>query len=169
VLTSLLPLLLLVVVMVLMTRSAKKKQAAAAQMRNSMQPGTGVRTIGGMYGTVKSVTDDAVLLEIAPGMDVAFGKNAIGAVLDDAEYARIVDGAMGLEITEDDELPEGVEVPEDASALDAYHDGDDKDGAEGAKLDLSKSDDDEPHEQPVQKADLTKAEDRDDERSSTEK
>ncbi|MEU6612118.1 preprotein translocase subunit YajC, partial [Streptomyces shenzhenensis] len=30
-----------------MTRSAKKKQQQANDMRNQMQPGSGVRTIGG--------------------------------------------------------------------------------------------------------------------------
>ena len=52
-------------------------------MRNDMQPGAGVRTIGGMYATVKEVHDDTVLLEVAPGVHAVFAKNAIGAVLDD--------------------------------------------------------------------------------------
>ena len=41
-------------------------------MRNQMQPGTGVRTIGGMYATVKEVHDDTVLLEVAPGVHADF-------------------------------------------------------------------------------------------------
>ena len=65
---TLLPFIVLIGAMFLMTRSAKKKQQAAAQMRNEMQPGTGIRTIGGMYATVKEVHDDAVLLEVAPGV-----------------------------------------------------------------------------------------------------
>ncbi|KOU49967.1 preprotein translocase, YajC subunit [Streptomyces sp. MMG1522] len=112
--------------MFLMTRSAKKKQAAAAQMRNDMQPGTGVRTIGGMYATVKEVHDDTVLLEVAPGVHAFYAKNAIGAVLDDAEYNRIVHG-------DDPELDtEGTVVPDDASSLTG--------DAEVAKIDLGKDD-----------------------------
>ena len=57
-----------------------------------MQPGTGVRTIGGMYATVKELHDDTVLLEVGPGVHAVYAKNAIGAVLDDAEYNRIVHG-----------------------------------------------------------------------------
>ena len=91
-LVTLLPFIVLIGAMFLMTRSAKKKQQAAAQMRDEMQPGTGIRTIGGMYATVKEVHDDMVLLEVAPGVHAVYAKNAIGAVLDDDEYNRIVHG-----------------------------------------------------------------------------
>ncbi|MBK3560893.1 preprotein translocase subunit YajC [Streptomyces sp. MBT56] len=125
-LITLLPFIVLIGAMFLMTRSAKKKQAAAAQMRNDMQPGTGVRTIGGMYATVKEVHDDTVLLEVAPGVHAIYAKNAIGAVLDDAEYNRIVHG-------DDPELDtDGTVVPDDASSLTGDAD------AEIAKIDLGK-------------------------------
>lgn len=108
---TLLPFIVLIGAMFLMTRSAKKKQAAAANMRNEMQPGTGVRTIGGMYATVKELHDDSVLLEIAPGVHAVYAKNSIGAVLDDAEYNRIVHGDV-------EELDvDGTVVPDDASSL----------------------------------------------------
>ncbi|WP_328899257.1 MULTISPECIES: preprotein translocase subunit YajC [unclassified Streptomyces] len=107
----LLPFIVLIGAMFLMTRSAKKKQAAAAAMRNEMQPGTGVRTIGGMYATVKELNDDSVLLEVAPGVHAVYAKNAIGAVLDDAEYNRIVHGD-DPELDADDAV-----VPDDASSL----------------------------------------------------
>nr|WSW70335.1 preprotein translocase subunit YajC [Streptomyces sp. NBC_00995] len=108
---TLLPFIVLIGAMFLMTRSAKKKQAAAANMRNEMQPGTGVRTIGGMYATVKELHDDTVLLEVAPGVHAIYAKNAIGAVLDDAEYNRIVHGDV-------EELDvDGAVVPDDASSL----------------------------------------------------
>jgi preprotein translocase subunit YajC len=95
--------------MFLMTRSAKKKQQQAADMRNQMQPGSGVRTIGGMYATVKEVSDDTVLLDAGPGVELLFAKNAIGAVLSDDEYNRIVHGI-------EHDLKSDV-VPDDASSL----------------------------------------------------
>ena len=73
---TLLPLVLLIGAMFLMTRSAKKKQQAAAAMREEMQPGTGIRTIGGMYATVKEIGDETVLLEVAPGVHAVYAKNA---------------------------------------------------------------------------------------------
>ncbi|MEE1736789.1 preprotein translocase subunit YajC [Streptomyces sp. BE147] len=124
---TLLPFIVLIGAMFLMTRSAKKKQAAAAQMRNDMQPGTGVRTIGGMYATVKEVNDDTVLLEVAPGVHAVYAKNSIGAVLDDEEYNRIVHG-------DDDLKVDGAVVPDDASSLT---------GDDDAKIDLVKKDEDE--------------------------
>ncbi|MCA6096128.1 preprotein translocase subunit YajC [Streptomyces sp. SCA3-4] len=105
---TLLPFIVLIGAMFLMTRSAKNKQRQAMQMRDHMQPGTGVRTIGGMYATVKEINEDTVLLEVAPGVHAIYAKNAIGAVLEDAEYNRIVHGL------EPEETPV---VPDDASAL----------------------------------------------------
>ena len=106
-----LPLILIIGLMFLMTRSAKKKQNQAAQMRNELQPGSGVRTIGGMYATVKEVNDDTVLLDAGPGVELLFAKNAIGAVLSDDEYNRIVHGI------EHDLKADGAVVPDDASSL----------------------------------------------------
>ncbi|MBT2403356.1 MULTISPECIES: preprotein translocase subunit YajC [unclassified Streptomyces] len=149
-LSFLLPFIVLIGAMFLMTRSAKKKQQAAAQMRDHMTAGTGVRTIGGMYATVKEIGDDTVTLEVAPGVHAVFAKNAIGAVLEDAEYNRIVHG-IHEDLTDDTPV-----VPDDASSLtEAEADAEapkadlskDEAEAEAPKLDLGKKDepkDDEP-------------------------
>lgn len=108
---TLLPFIVLIAAMFLMTRSAKKKQQQAANMRNEMQPGSGVRTIGGMYATVKEVNEETVLLDAGPGVELLFAKNAIGAVLGDDEYNRIVHGI------EHDLKPDADIVPDDASSL----------------------------------------------------
>ncbi|MDT0345565.1 preprotein translocase subunit YajC [Streptomyces litchfieldiae] len=118
------PFILLIGVMFLMTRSAKNKQRQAMEMRDSMEPGTGVRTIGGMYAEVKEVREDTVLLEITPGVHAVYAKNAIGAVLDAEEYERIISGE---EPYADDETV----VPDDASALTE---------GEGGRVELGKSD-----------------------------
>ncbi|MEI5103631.1 preprotein translocase subunit YajC [Streptomyces sp. PmtG] len=128
---TLLPFIVLIGAMFLMTRSAKKKQQAAAQMRNDMTPGTGVRTIGGMYATVKEVHDDAVLLEVAPGVHAVYAKNAIGAVLDDDEYNRIVHGTEP-----EDDTPV---VPDDASSL-TETDETDEPVSDDSRIDLGKKD-----------------------------
>ncbi|MEU1407485.1 preprotein translocase subunit YajC [Streptomyces sp. NPDC005728] len=108
---TLLPFIVLIAAMFLMTRNAKKKQQQAANMRNELQPGSGVRTIGGMYATVKEVNEDTVLLDAGPGVDLLFAKNAIGAVLTDDEYNRIVHGI------EHDLKSDADIVPDDASSL----------------------------------------------------
>lgn len=122
---SLLPFLLIIGAMFLLTRSQKKKQQQAVQMRDQLTPGTGVRTIGGMYATVKEIGDDTVTLEVAPGVHAMFAKNAIGAVLEDEEYNRIVHGVS------DDLTIDTPVVPDDASSLTE---------GEAPKLDLGKKD-----------------------------
>ncbi|MGW2328533.1 preprotein translocase subunit YajC [Streptomyces sp. NPDC001700] len=145
---TLLPFIVLIGAMFLMTRSAKNKQRQAAQMRDTMQPGTGVRTIGGMYATVKEVHDDTVLLEVAPAVHAIYAKNAIGAVLSDAEYNHIVHGID----PDEDEAAKASVVPDDASSLttpaggdddaaDAPASGEPEDEKAGAKkIDLGKND-----------------------------
>ncbi|MGI5351136.1 preprotein translocase subunit YajC [Streptomyces sp. CA-250714] len=126
---ALLPFIVIIGAMFLMTRSAKKKQRQAAQMRDQMQPGTGIRTIGGMYAVVKEIREDSVLVEIEPGTHALFAKNAIGAVLSDEEFDRITNGPEG------DEFDVDTVVPDDASALTR-----DEDAPSDAKLDLGKKD-----------------------------
>ncbi|WP_241562146.1 preprotein translocase subunit YajC [Streptomyces hoynatensis] len=123
------PIIVLVGVMYLMSRSARNRQRQAAQMRDAMEPGTGVRTIGGMYALVKEVREDTVLLEIAPGLHAVYAKSAVGAILDAEEYERIVNGESPFE-------DESVQVPDDASSLiEAEEAGD----AAGDRVELGKS------------------------------
>ncbi|MEW2285982.1 preprotein translocase subunit YajC [Streptomyces sp. NPDC047841] len=134
---TLLPFIVLIAAMFLMTRSAKKKQHQAAQMRNEMQPGSGVRTIGGMYATVKEVNEDTVLLDAGPGVELLFAKNAIGSVLSDDEYNRIVHGV------EHDLKSDAGLVPDDASSLTETDETDGPAAAAAAsddKIDLGKKD-----------------------------
>ncbi|MET9133867.1 preprotein translocase subunit YajC [Streptomyces antibioticus] len=138
-LVTLLPFIVLIGAMFLMTRSAKKKQQQAADMRNQMQPGSGVRTIGGMYATVKEVSDDTVLLDAGPGVELLFAKNSIGAVLTDDEYNRIVHGI------EHDLKSDSDVVPDDASSLTKSADADDSAdeaaaASDDASVDLGKKD-----------------------------
>lgn len=114
-LVQILPFVLIIGVMLLMTRSAKNKQRQATQMRDQMAPGSGIRTIGGMYAVVKEVNEDTVLLELADGVHAHFARNAVAAVLDQAEYDRIVHG-----IDPEPELDaQGAEDVDDAEKADA--------------------------------------------------
>ncbi|GHJ38868.1 preprotein translocase subunit YajC [Streptomyces sp. TS71-3] len=154
-LVTLLPFIVLIGAMFLMTRSTKRKQQQAAQMRDHMQPGSGVRTIGGMYATVKEVHEETVLLEVDAGTHAIFAKNAIATVLDDEEYNRIVHGA-GDALDLDTPV-----VPDDASSLTETGD-----EPAGSRVDLGKS---EPaDEEPAQAAGTTEA-DKDDAPEADEK
>jgi preprotein translocase subunit YajC len=135
-----LPFLVLIGAMFLMTRSAKKKQQQAMQMRDQMQPGTGIRTIGGMYATVKEVRDDTVLLEVAPGVHAVYAKNAVGAVLESDEYHQIVHG------TGDELKIDGAVVPDDASSLTEADT--DADTDDDSRIDLAKKAEDKAEDTP---------------------
>ncbi|MDN3267589.1 preprotein translocase subunit YajC [Streptomyces sp. MA15] len=139
-LLTLLPFIVLIGAMFLMTRSAKKKQQQVIEMRNQMQPGSGVRTIGGMYATVKEVNEDTVLLDAGPGVELLFAKNSIGAVLSDDEYNRIVHGI------EHDSQSDADVVPDDASSLTETDDSSDAAAdSDDTPVDLGKKDaEDEP-------------------------
>jgi preprotein translocase subunit YajC len=118
---TLLPFIVLIGAMFLMTRSAKRKQQAAASMRSDMQPGTGVRTIGGVYATVKEVNEETVLLDAGPG------------VLTDDEYNRIVHG-IEHDLKDDADI-----VPDDASSL-TETDEPAADSSDDKPIDLGKKD-----------------------------
>ncbi|MFG1669181.1 preprotein translocase subunit YajC [Streptomyces sp. Y7] len=150
-LVTLLPFIVLIGAMFLMTRSAKKKQQQAADMRNQMQPGSGVRTIGGMYGTVKEVSDDTVLLDAGPGVELLFAKNAIGAVLSDDEYNRIVHGI-------EHDLKSDV-VPDDASSLTETDATDAAAASDEKAVDLGKKDENDEAEEPSDASVAAKADD----------
>jgi len=133
---TLLPLIVLIAAMFLLTRSNKKRQQQAQNMRNEVQPGSGVRTIGGMYATVKEVNDDTVLLDAGPGVELLFAKNAIGSVLTDDEYNRIVHG-IEHDLKSDTDV-----VPDDASSLTETDDSADEAAAasDDKSVDLGKKD-----------------------------
>lgn len=58
------PLLLVLVLMYfMMIRPQKKKEKQATQMRNSIEVGDGITTIGGIIGRVASIKEDSFVLE----------------------------------------------------------------------------------------------------------
>lgn len=64
---ALMPILMMVlmfgVLYFFMIRPQKKKQKEEAKMRDNIQPGDEIMTIGGFYGRVISVKDDSVIIE----------------------------------------------------------------------------------------------------------
>lgn len=65
-----------------MIRPQNKKQKEIQKFRNALSVGDKVVTIGGVYGTVKSIndTENTVTLEIATGVKVVFAKEAINPI-----------------------------------------------------------------------------------------
>jgi preprotein translocase subunit YajC len=64
-----------------MSRQNKKKTKAAHALQTELSLGATVITIGGLYGTVRSITDDDVELEVAPGVVSRYARRAVATVL----------------------------------------------------------------------------------------
>ncbi|MDQ3962615.1 MAG: preprotein translocase subunit YajC [Actinomycetota bacterium] len=62
----------------MLIRPQKRRMNEHRQLVESVETGDTVVTMSGMYGTVKSIGEEEVELEIAPGTTVRFMKNAIG-------------------------------------------------------------------------------------------
>jgi preprotein translocase subunit YajC len=92
----------------LIIRPQKKRQKDQAELISSLVAGAEIMTIGGLYGTIVSIDDDRVRIEVADGSELEFAKSAIARVLppsiddvdDDADDAGSDEG----------------EQPEDAAA-----------------------------------------------------
>src|SRR5712691_7417839 len=54
----------------LIIRPQRNRQRRAQQMQGGVMPGQRVRTTAGIYGTITSVDDPDVELEIAPGVEI---------------------------------------------------------------------------------------------------
>jgi preprotein translocase subunit YajC len=86
----------------LMIRPQQRRRREAESMQSGLGPGDEVVTVGGLYGTVVSVDDATVTLEVSPGVENRYARGAI---------ARVVTSAPAEEsIPESDEVKAGEEV-----------------------------------------------------------
>jgi preprotein translocase subunit YajC len=69
-----------VFLLVLPMRQRNRAMQRAQQLQASLAPGTGVMTTSGLFGTVATVGDDTVDLEISPGVTVRWAKAAIAEI-----------------------------------------------------------------------------------------
>jgi preprotein translocase subunit YajC len=77
--------LLLAVMWVLIIRPQKRRQLKQAQLLSTVAAGDEILTAGGIYGTVREVDEDELLVEIAPGTNVRFARRAIAGKVEPDE------------------------------------------------------------------------------------
>lgn len=84
---QLLPILLLAVVFYLLIlrpmRARQKEFVALKELQDSVQPGSKIMMASGIFGTVREVADDTIVLEIAPGTHITIARGAVATVEDD--------------------------------------------------------------------------------------
>ena len=90
-LLSFLPIVLIIAAMYfLLIRPQSKRRREAAEMQAQLGPGDEVQTVGGLFGTVVAIDDEAVTIEAAPGVELRFARSAIGRVVN-AQPAEAVE------------------------------------------------------------------------------
>jgi preprotein translocase subunit YajC len=99
-------LLLVALFYLLLIRPQRRRQAVQSQMLSSLEVGDEIVTAGGLYGYVREIDDDELLVEIAPGTNVRIARRAVATVLEPDED----------EEEEGDEDEEGEEEPEEPEA-----------------------------------------------------
>ena len=62
-----------------MIRPQNKKQKEIQNFRNNLSVGQEVITAGGIYGKVREIEDNVIVLEIASGVKIRIDKNSIYA------------------------------------------------------------------------------------------
>jgi preprotein translocase subunit YajC len=65
----------------LLIRPQRQRQAAHRNLIAQLAPDDEVVTAGGMFGTLRSIADDHVIVEIAPGTEVRIAKDAVTGVV----------------------------------------------------------------------------------------
>ena len=78
------PLLPLIAIFVLfwllVIRPASRRQKAVGALQDSLQVGQRVMLTSGVFGTIASLTDDRVHLEVAPGTQLEVARAAVAKV-----------------------------------------------------------------------------------------
>ena len=83
-LATFLPLVLIVLVFwFLVIRPTRRRQQQMSSVQSSLGPGAQVMLSSGIYGTVVSVADESVRVEIAPGTTIKVARQAVVRVVED--------------------------------------------------------------------------------------
>jgi preprotein translocase subunit YajC len=65
----------------LLIRPQRQRQVAHRAMVSQLGVGDEVITAGGVFGRVRSIADDHILLEIAPGTEIRLAKEAVATIV----------------------------------------------------------------------------------------
>ena len=90
---SIWPMLIFVVVIFamfyfVMIRPQRKRQKEQQQMMASLQRGDKVMTIGGIYGTIDSVSEDSFVLKVEGGTTIRVARSAVNKIKEPAPITK---------------------------------------------------------------------------------
>jgi preprotein translocase subunit YajC len=75
---------MLLIFWVLVIQPQRRRRQQQAQLLSHLAVGDEVITAGGVYGSIREVADDYVVLEIAPGTQVRVAKSAVAGRVEPA-------------------------------------------------------------------------------------
>lgn len=79
--------LIFVVFYFFMIRPQTKKQKEIQKQRAAMKAGDSIITSGGIYGKIKEVKENTLLIEVAENVRIKVDKNSVFVTADDAQQA----------------------------------------------------------------------------------
>ena len=68
-----------------LVRPQRRRQQQQKEMVSQLEEGVEILTAGGVYGTVRSIREDELTVEIAPGTNVKLDKRAVAMVVPEEE------------------------------------------------------------------------------------
>ena len=106
-------LLLLAAFWLLLIRPAQRRQKQQQALISAVEVGDEIVTAGGLYGHVRELGDEELLVEIAPGTNVRIARRAVAAVLepDEDEDEEELEEAEEEPAAEAGEDPAALEKP----------------------------------------------------------
>lgn len=102
----------------LAVRPQRRQRRAHSEMLTMLKKGDEVVTIGGMFGTIKELREDYVVLEVANRVKVKYLKRAISQIVSEEEedyedYEEYEEEPEELEAADDEAGDEGADEVED--------------------------------------------------------
>jgi preprotein translocase subunit YajC len=118
--------LILVAFYFLIIRPQRTRARQAAQLQARLVPGVEIMTTAGLFGRVAEVHDDALVLEVSPGVLVRFAKAAVGRIVDAEDAGDNADDtdadATDADDTGADDTDPTDDATSDAEQSDVAHD-----------------------------------------------
>ncbi|ERP31412.1 preprotein translocase subunit YajC [Chitinivibrio alkaliphilus] len=68
-----------------MIRPEQKKQKKATEMRDNLKKGDKIITAGGIYGTIKKVVNEKVIIQTAPNTEITILKTSVGTLQEELD------------------------------------------------------------------------------------
>jgi len=111
--TILIFIVLIAVLWFFMIRPQQRRQREAQQMQAELAPGAQVMLTSGIFGVVREITDDYILVEVSEGAAIKVVRAAIGRVMPE-DFGQQVDASDGepaaAETSETSETSESNEL-----------------------------------------------------------